>query len=392
MAVQPFVASQKFIPFSPPMIEEDDIAEVVDTLKSDWITTGPKTREFERVFCEKYGAPAALAVNSCTAGLHVALVVHGIGAGDEVITVSHTFCSTVNVIEHTGAKPILVDIEPETLCMDPKAFEAAITPRTKAVIPIHYAGHAADMDAINAIAQKHGIVVIEDAAHPISGTYKGKYVGSSNNPTAFSFYATKNLTTAEGGMLTGTQEFIEKARVVHLHGMTKDALKRYEKGGSWKYEVVLPGFKYNMTDLQASLGLRQLEKLERFQARRREVVNKYNAAFGKMAELETPVEKDHVRSSWHLYVLRLNLDRLSIDRDQFIDELKERNIGTSVHYISVHIHPYYRDKYNFAPTDLPVTWANYNRIISMPLSARISDEEVECVIAAVEDIVAKYRK
>jgi dTDP-4-amino-4,6-dideoxygalactose transaminase len=392
MAIKPFVASTSFIPFSPPLIEEDDIAEVVDTLKSDWITTGPKTRLFERTFCEKYGSPAALAVNSCTAAMHVALVVHGIGPGDEVITVSHTFCATVNVIEHVGATPVLVDVEPDTLCMDPKAFEAAITSKTKAVIPVHYAGHAADMDAINSIAAKHGIIVIEDAAHPISGTYNGKYIGSSNNPTAFSFYATKNLTTAEGGMLTGTQEFIDKARVVHLHGMSKDALKRYEKGGSWKYEVVVPGFKYNMTDLQASLGLRQLDKLERFQARRREIVNLYNQTFSKMPEVEVPTERDNVTSSWHLYVLRLNLDTLTIDRDQFIDELSARNIGTSVHYISVHLHPFYRDKYGFAPEDFPVTWANYNRMISIPMSARITDEQVQLVIESIQDIISLHRK
>ncbi|MBS1702695.1 MAG: DegT/DnrJ/EryC1/StrS aminotransferase family protein [Armatimonadetes bacterium] len=390
MIQESFVAPSKFIPFSPPLIEEDDIAEVIDTLKSDWITTGPKTREFERRFREEFGCPAALAVSSCTAALHLALVVSGVGPGDEVITVSHTFCSTVNVIEHTGATPILVDVEPDTLNMDPEKLRAAITPKTKAIIPVHYAGHPADMDAINAIAREHGLVVIEDAAHPISGTYKGRYIGSSENPTAFSFYATKNLTTAEGGMLTGTPEFIEKARIAHLHGMTKDALKRYEKGGSWKYEVVMPGFKYNMTDLQASLGLRQLDKLARFQKRRREIVDRYNRAFHSLSQVEIPTERTDVTSSWHLYVLRLNLDKLSIDRDQFIEELKARNIGTSVHYISVHLHPYYRDKYGFKPEDLPVTQANFERIISLPLSAKISDAEVEFVISAIQDILARY--
>jgi dTDP-4-amino-4,6-dideoxygalactose transaminase len=382
-----FTAPTKFIPFSPPLIEEDDIAEVIDTLQSDWITTGPKTRAFEAKFCEEFGAPAALAVSSCTAALHLALVVLGIGPGDEVITVSHTFCSTVNVIEHVGAKPILIDVEADTLNMDPTKLREAITSKTKAIIPVHYAGHPAEMDAINAIAAEHGITVIEDAAHPISGTYKGKFVGSSNNPTAFSFYATKNLTTAEGGMLTGTPEFIEKARIAHLHGMTKDALKRYEKGGSWKYEVVMPGFKYNMTDLQASLGLRQLQKLSRFQDRRREIVSMYNEAFSKFPQLEIPTERADVKSSWHLYVIRLNLDKLKIDRDQFIEELKERNIGTSVHYISVHFHPYYRDKYGFKPEDFPVTSANFERIISLPMSAKISNPEVNTVIAAIEDIL-----
>lgn len=392
MVQSSFVAPSKFIPFSPPLIEEDDIAEVVDTLRSDWITTGPKTREFERRFVEAFNCPAALAVNSCTAALHLALVVSGVGPGDEVITVSHTFCSTVNVIEHTGATPVLIDVEPDTLNMDPKRLREAITPKTKAVIPVHYAGHPAEMDEINAIAREFGLTVIEDAAHPISGTYKGQYVGSSTNPTAFSFYATKNITTAEGGMLTGTPEFIEKARIAHLHGMTKDALKRYEKGGSWKYEVVMPGFKYNMTDLQASLGLRQLDKLARFQKRRREIVNRYNHAFNGLRQLETPTERNEVTSSWHLYVLRLNLECLTIDRDQFIEELKSRNIGTSVHYISVHLHPYYRDKYGLKPENLPVTSANFERIISLPLSAKITDTEVDTVIDAVNDILVRYSR
>jgi dTDP-4-amino-4,6-dideoxygalactose transaminase len=379
-----------FIPFSPPLIGEEEIAEVVSTLKSDWITTGPKTKQFESDFVERYGSPAALAVNSCTAGLHVSLVALGIGHGDEVITVSHTFCSTVNVIEHTGARPVLIDIEPDTLNMDPNLIEAAITPKTKAIIPVHYAGHSADMDKINAIAQKHGLHVIEDAAHPISGTYNGKYVGSGNNPTSFSFYATKNLTTAEGGMLTGTPEFIQKARTIHLHGMSKDAYKRYAKGGSWKYEVVLPGFKYNMTDIQAALGIVQLQKLDQFQAHRRNVVKMYNDAFGSNPALEIPTERANVKSSWHLYALRLNLDRLTIDRDRFIDELSERNIGVSVHYISVHLHPFYRDKYDLKPSDLPVTDANFYRLISMPLNAKISDAEVGYVIDAVNDITMRY--
>lgn len=392
MPTSSFTVRDQFIPFSPPLIEQDDINEVVDTLGSDWITTGPKTRKFQEKFCEMYGSPAALAVNSCTAGLHVALVVHGVGPGDEVITVSHTFCATANVIEHVGAKPVLVDIEPVTMNMDPKAFEAAITPRTKAVIPVHYAGHSAEMDEINAIAKKHGIHVIEDAAHPISGTYKGTFVGASDNLTSFSFYATKNLTTAEGGMLTGHPDLIEQARVVHLHGMTKDALKRYEKGGSWKYEVVLPGFKYNMTDIQAALGLTQLAKLERFQARRREVVAQYSKALGGHESFTVPTELEHVKSSWHLYVLRLNLETLSIDRDQFIEELKERNVGTSVHYISVHLHPFYANKYGFKPEDLPVTWDTYNRIISLPLNVRITNEEVAYVCDALHDIASKYKR
>src|SRR6266545_1749752 len=265
-----------FLPFSPPAIGEEEIAEVVDTLRSHWITTGPKTKRFEAEFAASVGATGALALNSCTAGLHTALATFGIGAGDEVITTPLTFAASVNVIEHVRARPVLVDVEADTLNIDPAAVAAAVTPRTKAILPVHYAGHPVDLDAIWEIAARHGLAVIEDAAHALPARYKGKLIGSGPNPAAFSFYATKNLTTAEGGMLTGAPEFLERARVRSLHGMSGDAWRRYGKGGKWFYEIVCPGFKYNMTDIQAALGLCQLKKLERFQERRREVVAAYN--------------------------------------------------------------------------------------------------------------------
>lgn len=383
---------KSFLPFSPPWIGEEEVNEVIDTLKSDWITTGPKVKRFEEEFSKYFGAPSALALNSCTAALHTALVTLGIGPGDEVITTPMTFCASVNVIEHVGAKPVLVDVESDTLNIDPNKIEAAITKKTKAILPVHYSGHPVDLDPIYEIAEEYNLYVIEDAAHAIYAKYKGRFIGSSKNPVAFSFYATKNLTTAEGGMLTGDPEFIEKARIISLHGMSRDAWKRYMKEGSWYYEVIFPGFKYNMTDIQASIGLWQLKKLENFQKRRKEIVKMYNEAFSKEEALQIPIERPEVEHSWHLYILRLNLEMLKIDRNQFIEELKIRNIGTSVHFIPIHIHPYYRDKYGFKPEDFPVAYNNYLRIISLPLYPKLTDQDVYDVIEAVMDIIKKFKR
>lgn len=384
--------NSKFIPFSPPWIGEEEINEVIDTLRSDWITTGPKVKRFEEEFSKYFRTPSALALNSCTAALHTALVTLGIGKGDEVITTPMTFCASVNVIEHVGARPVLVDVEPDTLNIDPNKIEAAITKNTKAILPVHYSGHPVEIDTIYNIAEKYGLFVIEDAAHAIYAKYKGRFIGASNNPVAFSFYATKNLTTAEGGMLTGTPEFIEKARIISLHGMSRDAWKRYSKEGSWYYEVVFPGFKYNMTDIQASIGLWQLRKLEDFQKRRKEIVRKYNEAFSREEALEIPVERPEVEHAWHLYVLRLNLNMLKINRDQFIEELKIRNIGTSVHFIPIHLHPYYKNKYGYKPNDFPVAYNNYLRMISLPLYPKLTDQEVYYIIDSVLEIVKKNRR
>ncbi|MBZ0294192.1 MAG: DegT/DnrJ/EryC1/StrS aminotransferase family protein [Anaerolineae bacterium] len=380
-----------FLSFSPPAISEAEIEAVVDTLRSDWITTGPKTKRFETEFSGYIGAKAALALNSCTAGLHVALATCGIGPGDEVITTPMTFCASANVIEHVGARPVLVDVEPDTLTIDPQRVAEHITPRTKAILPVHYAGHPADMRPIMELAHEHKLYVIEDAAHSLPATYEGQNVGTIGDFTAFSFYATKNLTTAEGGMLTGSPDMMDRARVISLHGMNRDAWKRYTAEGSWYYEVVEPGFKYNMTDIQAAIGLVQLGRLEAMQARRREIVAQYNAAFSAIDALQTPTERPNVESAHHLYVLRLNLDRLKINRSAFIEQLKERQIGSSVHFIPVHLHPYYRDKYGFKPEDLPVAYAEYQRLVSLPLHPGLEDEEVLDVIAAVSEICEEYR-
>jgi len=388
----PAAPRREFLPFSPPLIGEEEISEVVDTLRSDWITTGPKTKRFEKEFAAYLDAPGALALNSCTAGLHTALATLGIGPGDEVITTPMTFAASVNVIEHVGARPILVDVQPDTLNIDPALVAAAITPRTRAVLPVHYAGHPADLDPIAELAKTHRLAVVEDAAHALPARYRNRPIGAGGNPVAFSFYATKNLTTAEGGMLTGDAEFLDRARVVSLHGMSRDAWKRYERGGNWFYEVVVPGFKYNMTDIQAALGLWQLRKLAGFQERRRAVVRMYDEAFGSESALELPARRPDVEHAWHLYVLRLRPGALRINRDAFIEELRQRNIGSSVHFIPIHLHPYYRDKYAYQPDSFPVAYGNYQRMLSVPLNPRLADGDVHDVIEAVLDIVRRHRR
>lgn len=377
----------EFLPFSPPSIGDEECDEVMDTLRSGWITTGPKTKAFEAKMAAYLGAPGLVALNSCTAGLHVGLVALGVGPGDEVIVPSMTFCATANVVEHVGARPIIVDVCPDTLNLDPAAVARSIGPRTKAIIPVHYAGHPVDLDAIFELAANHGLAVLEDAAHAIPARYKGVMVGSRTNLAAFSFYATKNMTTGEGGCLTGEAELVERARVIGHHGMNRDAWKRFDKSGSWYYEVILPGFKYNMTDVQAAIGLHQLRRLEAFQRRRREIVAAYAQGLGDLDALQLPVERPEVESSWHLYVIRLNLEHLGIDRNAFIAELKARNIGTSVHYLPVHMHPFYRDKYGYRPDDCPVAADAFARMLTLPLHPGLSDEDVVDVVEAVRDVI-----
>ncbi len=394
-----------FLPFSPPSIGEEEIGEVVDTLRSDWLTTGPKVKQFEREFAAFVGAPAGLALSSCTSALHLALVTLRIGPGDAVITTPMTFCSGVNVIEHVGARPILVDVEPDTLNIDAARVKEALKRlskqpdgvQVKAILPVHLYGQPCDMEALLQIAEEYGLEVIEDAAHALPAKYKGRMIGAPVGASkvrvlsCYSFYATKNLTTGEGGMLTGPPDLVEEARIWGLHGMSRDAWKRYSSEGSWYYEVVCAGFKYNMTDMQAAIGLHQLKKLEGFHARRREIVRRYNAAFSSLAEFQTPVERPEVEHAWHLYVLRLNPERLELSRNRFIEELKARNIGASVHFIPIHLHPYYRDKYGYSPKDFPVAYHEYQGIVSLPLFAKMSDQDVEDVIEAVYDIVAKHK-
>ena len=382
----------RYLGFSPPLIGEEEIREVVDTLRSDWITTGPKAARFEAQFGAYVGAPAALALNSCTAGLHTALVMLGIGPGDEVLTTPMTFAASVNVIEHCGARPVLVDVEPDTLNIDAERIEAAITRRTRVILPVHYAGHPVDLDGIKELAQHHDLRVVEDAAHALPAKYKGRLIGSGDNPVAFSFYATKNLTTAEGGMLTGEPKFLARARVLSLHGLSRDARTRHDANGKWRYEILKPGFKYNMPDIQAALGLWQLRKLNRFQERRRAVVAAYNDAFADVEALELPVERPEVEHAWHLYVVRLRLETLRIDRDRFIEELDARNIGTSVHFIPIHLHAYYRNRYGYSDESFPVAYANYQRMISLPLNPRLSDQDVADVIGAVLNVIHTYQR
>lgn len=381
-----------FLPFSPPCVSAEEREEVADTLASQWITTGPKTRQFEENFKTFIGAEDALALNSCTAGMHVALVALGIKPGDEVITTPMTFCSSVNVIEHVGAHPVLVDVEPDTLCISPERIAEAVTARTKCILPVHYAGHPCDMGAIVKLASERQLKVVEDAAHALPAKYRERTIGTIGDLTAFSFYATKNLTTAEGGMLTGKPELIDKARIISLHGMSKDAWRRYDKGGSWYYEVVFPGFKYNMTDIQASIGLQQLKKLNTFQAKRRHVVSRYNEAFSRYDFFEIPIKRPEVEHAWHLYTLRLNLETLKIDRAQFIEQLTMRNIGTSVHFIPIHVHPYYAKKYEFKPDDFPIAYSNYLRLISLPMHPGLTENDIDDVIEAVVDVAEMFKR
>jgi dTDP-4-amino-4,6-dideoxygalactose transaminase len=348
--------------------------------------------QFERDFAQYVAAPEALALSSCTAGLHLALVALGVGPGDEVITTPLTFAATVNVIEHVGARPVLVDVQPDTLNIDPALVARAVTPRTKAILPVHYAGHPADLDALADIAARHGLAIVEDAAHAIGASYRGRAIGGGHNLTAFSFYATKNLVTAEGGMLTGEAELVERARMLSLHGLSRDAWKRFSQTGSWYYEVHAPGFKYNMTDIQASLGIWQLRKLAGFQKRREEVVRAYTETFRRFDSFQLPVARDDVQHAWHLYVLRLHDQSLRIGRDEFIEQLQARGIGVSVHFIPIHLHPYYRNKYAYRPLDFPVALRNYERMLSLPLYPALGDEDIARVIDAVIAIVRQHTK
>jgi dTDP-4-amino-4,6-dideoxygalactose transaminase len=392
------------LPFAPPLIGDDEIAEVVATLRSDWITTGPRTMRFEQEFAVAVDAPEALAVSSCTAALHVALAALGIGPGDAVLTTTMTFCSTVHVIEQVGATPVLVDVEPDTLNLDPERVDAALaalapglTP--KAILPVHYAGHPCEMDDLLAIAARDGLAVVEDAAHALPASFRGVPVGSvgeADGPVrravAFSFYATKNLTTAEGGMLTAHPDLVTEARMWSLHGMSRDAWNRYGAGGSWFYEVLRPGFKYNMTDIQAALGLHQLARLGDLHKERHRVARRYTEAFSGCDALELPTWRDHVDHAWHLYVLRLRPEVLTIHRNRFIEELAAANIATSVHFIPVHEHPYYRDRYGFSPGDLPVAHDAFDRMLSLPIYPHLADADVDDVIEAVLDVVARHRR
>lgn len=383
--------SLPFLPFALPEIGEDEIAEVVDTLRSGWVTTGPKARRFEQAFAEFLGEPQieCIAVNSATAGLHLALEALGIGPGDEVITTTHTFTATAEVVRYLGADVVLVDIDPKTLNIDPKLVEAAITPRTRCIIPVHYAGLAVDMIAILDIARKHGLRVVEDAAHALPTTLEKELIGTmGSDATVFSFYANKTMTTGEGGMLvTRNAELAKRAKVMRLHGMNRDAFDRFTaKVPSWYYEIVAPGFKYNLTDIAAALGLHQLKRIPAFQARRELIAQAYNDAFADLPLILPPQPVEGDTHSWHLYVLRLS-EELEMERDVFIERLYAAGIGCSVHYIPLHLHPYWRDRYGLRPEQFPHSQKAFERMVSIPLYTAMTDADVQRVIRTVREIV-----
>ena len=383
----------EFLPYCRPYFDDDELNGVADVLKSGWWTKGSVTREFEKVFAEYVGAKFAVAVNSCTAAMHIALVAKGIGEGDEVISTPMTFCSTINTIVHTGAKPVLVDIDSKTGLIDVDKIEAAITEKTKAIVPVHYAGQSCDMDKINAIAEKYGLFVLEDCAHALSTEYKGKKIGSMGNACAYSFYVTKNISTAEGGMLTtDDEELYEKASVLSLHGMSKNAWSRYGTKGDWKYEVCDPGFKYNLTDIAAALGIAQMNKLDEMQDIRTEYAEIYNKAFDKIDGITYLKDNGLGKNSAHLYVIQIDKNKFDIDRDTFIELLKEYNIGTSVHFIPICMHPYYINNFGYKKGDFPETEKMFEGIISLPLYPSMTREDVMYVIEAVREIAREHAK
>lgn len=406
---------EQFLPFALPDIGKAEFEEVWEAISSNWITTGPKTRRFEAEFAAAVGAKHSIAVNSCTAAMHLALEAIGVKSGDYVITTPYTFAATAEVIRYFDAVPILVDVEADTYNINPVKLSETVedlingvgnvlppalrqsgkgvSNLPKAIIPVHIAGLAADMDAICSIGRRHNLPVIEDAAHAFPSTYKGQIIGSISDFTCFSFYATKTITTGEGGMIcTNNDAWAERCRIMALHGISKDAWKRYTAEGSWYYEIIAPGYKYNLTDVASAMGLAQLRKADVMWRRRREIAQRYSEAFQDELALEIPHDRADCQHAWHLYMLRLNLEQLQIDRAQFIEEMKHRNIGTSVHFIPIHIHPYYRETYGYRPEDFPIAYSEYLREVSLPIYSKMSDEDVTDVIQAVLDVIGRFRQ
>ena len=381
---------QKFIVFGSPILGDEEIDSVTTTLRSAWIGTGPRVQDFEKAMRDYSGAPYSAAVASCTAALHLSMVVAGVGPGDEVITTALTFAATANSIIHAGAVPVLVDVERDTMNIDPTAIEAAITPRTKAIIVVHFAGRPCDMDAITAIAAKHDLLVIEDAAHAIEAEYKGRRIGAISPLTCYSFYVTKNITTGEGGMIASTRpDLIDKVKQYALHGLSADAWSRFSDKGYKHYEVTFPGFKYNMTDLQASLGLVQLAKIETWLERRNEIWRRYDEAFSDLPCFLPAPEQEDTRHARHLYTIMVDTSNPPADRDTLIARLRDRGIGTGVHYRGIHLHQYYRERFGLVPEDFPnASWIS-DRTLSLPLSAKLDDGDVERIITAVRSELGK---
>jgi dTDP-4-amino-4,6-dideoxygalactose transaminase len=388
------MSAPDFLPFALPDIGDDEINEVVDALRSGWVTTGPKTKRFEEDFAAFLGEPGlhAVAVNSATAGLHLALEALGLGPGDEVITTTHTFTATAEVARYLGADVRLVDIDPATLNIDAAAVEAAVGPRTRAIVPVHYAGLAADMDAIGAVAARHGLGVVEDAAHALPTTWRGRLVGTlGSSSTVFSFYANKTMTTGEGGMLVTRDEAVfKRSKVMRLHGINRDAFDRYtSQAPSWYYEIVAPGFKYNLTDVAAAMGLHQLRRVRGFQVRREQIARQFDEAFADLP-LILPPRPRHAGDlhAWHLYVVRLR-DDAPLGRDAFIEAMYKAGIGCSVHYIPLHLHPYWRERYGLSPAQFPHSQHAFERMVSLPLYTRMGEADVQRVIDTVRRLLTQ---
>ena len=383
-----------FIPFHLPEIGEEEINSVVETLRSGWLTTGLKTKQFESEFSDFISASHAVALNSCTAALHLALEAVGVTAGDEVIVPTMTFAATAEVVHYCRASPVLVDCTSDTLNVDVDAIEQAITSKTKAIIPVHFAGQPCEMDRILELARSRNIKVIEDAAHALPAKYQGEMVGTLGDITCFSFYATKTMTTGEGGMATTENgEWAERMRILSLHGISRDAVNRYTPEGSWYYEICYPGYKYNLTDMASALGIAQLRKCHKFREIRHRYANFYNEAFKEIPELTIPHVNESIEHAWHLYVIQLNLEKLRIGRDQIIDLLKERGIGTSVHFIPLHLHPYYRNNNTYSSSkNFSVANQVFTRIISLPIYPKMTDVDVQYVIENVTGLVQQYRR
>lgn len=381
---------EKFLPYALPDIGEEEIQEVLDSLRSGWLTTGPKTKQFEQDFAEFIGQGAqTIAVNSATAGLHLALEAMGVGPGDEVITTPYTFTSTAEVVRYLGAHPVFVDIDPNTFNIDPSLIEAAITERTKVIVPVHFAGLSCEMDEIIRIARKHNLKIMEDAAHAFPTTYKGKLIGTlDTDATVYSFYATKTIATGEGGMIvTRDEKIANRCRVMRLHGISRDAFDRYTSTKpAWHYEVIAPGFKYNMGDLNASLGIHQLKKAWKFQEKRDRMARRYDGAFADLPVILPPRAKEGDYHAYHVYAIRLT-EEAPMNRDDFIAEMFRRGIGCSVHFIPLHIHPYYRDTYHLKPEDYPQAYHAYEKVVSLPLYTKMTEEDQERVIKNVRELL-----
>jgi dTDP-4-amino-4,6-dideoxygalactose transaminase len=387
----------EFLPFARPSIGEAEIQAVTEVLRSGWLTTGPQTARFEQDFARSVGTPGALALSSGTAALHLALVAAGIGPGDDVITSPMTFVSTVHVIEHVGARPVLVDVDPLSLNLEPNLVDAHIKASSHApaaIIPVHLAGQPVALEDFLSLARREGSVLIEDAAHAQGASHAGTPIGdvSTNDvvrAVAFSFYVTKNIATGEGGMLTGSPELLEEARAWSLHGLSRDAWNRYGEGGSWFYDITRPGFKYNMSDLQAAIGIVQLARATEMRERRTAIARRYDEAFADLDSVETPWRSSDGGHAWHLYAIRLHSDRSPLGRDEFIAAMADAKIGTSVHFIPIHHHSYYRTRYGYTDESFPVASREFRRLVSLPIYPAMSDDDVQDVIDAVTRILSR---